>query len=231
MYVGCCDAMPIMQESIDHYFRDRWYPTNELGQGGGGKVYRCVHRAAVEAVTRFNSRSGGMVLMAGERESISADAIDTLYDYFSINGKGVTAVKVPHALNDPANQERFKREIAAMRSCVHPALIRLIDYDSQSNPRWFAMEYHPRGTLKDHAEAYRGRPLDCLEALRADIEGTAKLHVNRYIHRDIKPNNLFVTSAGQLVLGDFGIIFPIEGTEERITPGGNTLFSRDWIPD
>src|SRR5207247_1648122 len=45
-----------------------------------------------------------------------------------------------------------------------------------------------------------------------------------------KPKNIFIAPNDQLVLGDFGIIFPNDG-EERITKQGTLEFSRDWIPD
>jgi serine/threonine protein kinase len=106
-----------------------------------------------------------------------------------------------------------------------------MDFDQEASPEWFVMEYHHRGTLADSAEQYHGRIIQVLEAVRPIVEGVAAFNEKGYVHRDIKPNNIFLAEDGKLVLGDFGIVFPKLEGEERLTEIGTTLISRDWVPD
>jgi serine/threonine protein kinase len=46
-----------------------------------------------------------------------------------------------------------------------------------------------------------------LEAFRALVDGVREIHKQGAIHRDIKTENIFVATSGELVLGDFGIVF------------------------
>jgi len=141
------------------------------------------------------------------------------------------ALKVPHQVEDKKTKVRLNREIKAMGSCNHPALIDLLDYDKRELPEWFVMEFHALGVLKDYAHKYKGKLLDALLAVRPLVEGLALVHEKGYVHRDIKPGNIFVASDRRLVLGDFGIVFTKEDDRTKITMPGQLEFSRDWIPD
>ena len=194
-------------------------------------MYRCVPLSLLEQVKQFNLQSGGISIPEATRLSICARLVDEIQHHLVLNHDGVAAVKVPHPSSDPSAIRRFQREIEAMKTCKHPSLIKLIDHGPVDTLSWFSMEYHPNGNLEDHVEPYRGKPLECLLAMRPIIEGTALLHGNGFIHRDIKPKNIFVSSEGKLILGDLGIIFPSQEEGDRLTRPSQTLVSRDWIPD
>ena len=142
------------------------------------------------------------------------------------------AVKVPHSdPSRPGADERFRREIEAMKGCAHPALLRLYDSDPSLPPTWFAAEYRARGTIDQEANRvqYRGRPLSILTDVRPLADALASLHLRGVIHRDVKPKNVFVANDGRLVLGDFGVVIP-SSDAERLT-GLEPAHSRDWAPD
>ena len=145
----------------------------------------------------------------------------------------IGAVKIPHTVTSEKIDKRLREEIRAMASFSHPNLIRLLAHDPAPQPRWFIMEYYPKGTLDDNKESFRGNSLLALEALRPIIEGVSQLHCHDpvHVHRDIKPKNIFVSNNGQLVLGDFGIVFTKADDRTRLTKPGEAPYSRDWIPD
>jgi len=45
-----------------------------------------------------------------------------------------------------------------------------------------------------------GNFVGALRAFRPLVEGVAKIHENGYVHRDIKPQNVFLSSEDELIL-------------------------------
>jgi serine/threonine protein kinase len=208
----------------------RWEVGRRLGGGGGGDVYLCFHKHLTETATKFMLHSGGgMSLPEGVRTAIATQHLEQLYSALVLDIEGLGALKIPKLL-DPRNSERLKREIAAMKAFSHPALIKLLDHDADESPKWFVMQYHPGGSLADIKAKFQGHFLEALLAIRPVVEAVAGLHQLHYVHRDIKPKNIFVDKDGALILGDLGIVFPPD-EEERLTVAGDEIISRDWVPD
>ena len=90
------------------------------------------------------------------------------------------------------------------------------------------MEYFERGTLTGGLNAYNGRVLDALEAFRSIVDAASALHDKEIVHRDIKPDNIFV-APDRLVLGDCGLAFEI-GSDGRLTTTLENVGSRHFQP-
>jgi hypothetical protein len=76
----------------------------------------------------------------------------------------------------------------------------------------------------------QGDVLGSLLAFRSLLEAVAKLHEKGYVHRDIKPDNIFVADDGHLVLGDFGLVIEPGAADGRLTDTYENVGSRDWMP-
>ena len=99
--------------------------------------------------------------------------------------------------------ERFRLEARSAAGLSHPNIVFVYDQGrSEDGAYYIAMEYVPRGTLKDRIrrdgalapEAAVGIALQIADALQA-------AHEKGVIHRDIKPQNVLVTQTGDVVGG------------------------------
>ena len=131
------------------------------------------------------------------------------------------------AEDEAAALERMKRELSTLESVDHPALVKVLD--SNLDEEWFVMEFIEGGTLSNRLEKYKGRALDALAAFRPVVDAAVALHARKVVHRDIKPDNIFVASDGHLVLGDCGLAFGIEHETRQTRPFEN-VGSRDFQP-
>ncbi|MBX3203488.1 MAG: serine/threonine protein kinase [Labilithrix sp.] len=132
------------------------------------------------------------------------------------------AVKVLSAAHAAASDsvERFRREARAIASLSHPNLVRLHDFGKSLDGRVFlVMELLDGKTLDVHAERGPGDRggLPWREATTLAIQVARALeaaHEAGLVHRDLKPQNLFLTSDGELKLLDFGVAMALADTAD-----------------
>ncbi len=111
--------------------------------------------------------------------------------------------------NDEAQWKQFEREARLMASLNHPALPRVSDYFTEGHRAFFVMQFVEGGDLAQIISQQPG-PLPRQAVIKwADqlLDALIYLHTHerQIIHRDIKPHNLKITRAGQIVLLDFGL--------------------------
>ena len=105
---------------------------------------------------------------------------------------------------DPDALRRFAREAKIAARLTHPNVCTLFDTGSEGEVAYFVMELLEGETLT--ARIARG-PIGEEEARRiaADVaRGLARAHELGFVHRDLKPQNVFLTTTGAKIL-DFGL--------------------------
>ena len=142
------------------------------------------------------------------------------------------ALKILHSPNEARNfedaEERLRRELKAMKQASHPNLLKIEAYNRDE--KWFVSKYYPNGTLKDRSGWFNGQVERTLTAIRPIVHGVATLHGKGIVHRDIKPDNIFVDENEQLVLGDFGLVYFTDITHTRLSETAENVGSYDWMP-
>jgi len=95
------------------------------------------------------------------------------------------------------------RLLAAVRS---PHVVELLDYLETQDRAAIVMELVDGCTLRDliRLEGPTG-PLAALTVLQGSLRGLAAAHRVGVVHRDFKPGNILITTAGQSKLTDFGV--------------------------
>lgn len=120
------------------------------------------------------------------------------------------AMKMLRDRLDPEIRQRFRRELELQLLNNHPNLIPVLDYNLDWDPPFFVMPVM-RETLRQHLDAFRrcGQVIRALPAIRDYLlpvcAAVSHLHSRGVVHRDIKPDNIFIDLNGVLKLGDFGI--------------------------
>jgi eukaryotic-like serine/threonine-protein kinase len=143
-------------------------------------------------------------------------------------GRDIALKVVNGALaGDPELVRRFEQEARLAGSLNHPNLVAVYDFGIHEGAPYFITELLKGETLRQRLS--RGRvPVDtALEWGRQLAQGLAAAHAEGIVHRDVKPENVFVTSDGQVKLLDFGIAKLVEASkaegphgllDETVTP-------------
>ena len=137
--------------------------------------------------------------MVGAR--IGAGGMGEVYRARDTRLDRTVAIKVlsAHMANDSQARERFEHEARSVAVLNHPHICTLYDIGSQDGLDFLVMEYLDGDTLSG--------PMPAKEALRLATQIGAALadaHRHGILHRDLKPGNVMVTTAGAKVL-DFGL--------------------------
>ncbi|KAJ2902545.1 hypothetical protein GGI21_004540, partial [Coemansia aciculifera] len=112
---------------------------------------------------------------------------------------------------DIDKMERVKREIAILKKCRHPNVVRLREVIDDAHARriYLVIEFMDGGEI-----AWRNA--SNLPAMTADearsvfrdlVLGVEYLHYAGILHRDLKPQNLLHNKAGTVKISDFGVSF------------------------
>jgi eukaryotic-like serine/threonine-protein kinase len=102
--------------------------------------------------------------------------------------------------------ERLRREARAAGRLDHPNIARVLDLGEQDGRPYLVMELLEGESLA--ARIDRAGPMAPAEAARvvaAVADALQAAHAAGVVHRDVKPGNVFLTSAGGVKVLDFGI--------------------------
>jgi hypothetical protein len=115
------------------------------------------------------------------------------------------AIKVLYS-QDPETVARFVAEGRTVNKISHPGIVEIFDFGQLADGRAYCvMELVHGKTLRELLRERGSLPLDeALPILRDIAEAIDAAHAAGVVHRDLKPDNVFVTDAGVKVI-DFGL--------------------------
>ncbi len=116
------------------------------------------------------------------------------------------AIKVGHTpLMNSTGRRRFEQECKALgRLSDHPGILDVyMSGVSETGFPYLVTEYVEGGTLESASGELSEQ---CLRRIGAELcQAIGAAHTSNILHRDIKPGNVFLSSDGAVVVGDFGL--------------------------
>jgi serine/threonine protein kinase len=151
----------------------------------------------------------------------------TVYKVRQIALDRLAALKVlpPHLAGDEDFIARFTREAAAAAQLSHPNIVQVYAAGMQDGLRYFVMEFVDGESVQQRLKRKGSIPAD--EALAICMYVIQGLDYawrrSNLIHRDIKPDNIFLSKAGEVKLGDLGLAKSVSGPHSGLTLTGSYM--------
>jgi serine/threonine protein kinase len=146
---------------------------------------------------------------------------------------------LPEKIRDPEQRRLLNHEASVGKKLAHPNVIKIIQVSSDSKNPYFVMEFFPAGSLKirmlrkqvdfikEHA----------LSIFKQGATALAYMNASGWVHRDVKPDNMLINSAGELRIIDFALAVRIQRVSffskffrrKGLTQGTRTYMSPEQI--
>lgn len=179
-----------------------------VGSGGFGIIYTAWDMSLLQKVAIKEYYPTGLVTRAqGEKEVI-------------VNGEKNRG-RFEHG------KKRYLDEARALATFEsHSGIVSVLDFFQENNTAYIVMEFLEGIQLKDYLKIKGGKlPYSqALSIIRPLFDALSAVHSKKIIHRDISPDNVFITTDGHVKLIDFGAAHlndgeELDATEVILKPG------------
>jgi eukaryotic-like serine/threonine-protein kinase len=166
------------------------------------------------------------------RRIVADGGMGRVYEAVDLKDDVRVAVKVLHAdvARDEVSVERFKREFEVSKLLPHAHIVDVRDFAGTEDQSFaLVMEFLDGEELRNVLKRdKRLRPERLVRMLSQVAMGLDEAHKNQLVHRDLKPDNLFLcgTREGDIVkVLDFGSVKDKSSMAKKLTVVGTTIGS------
>jgi serine/threonine-protein kinase len=166
------------------------------------------------------------------RRVVADGGTGRVYEALDVFERKHVALKImhPEVAQDEVSLERFKREFEVSQSFSHPHIVKVSDFQPTEDGSFaLVMEFlygeELRATLKRSSVIPAARLVRMLSQIALALDDA---HARRLVHRDLKPDNIFLcqTRDGDLVkILDFGSVKDRAESAKKLTVLGTTIGS------
>ncbi|GAA5501692.1 serine/threonine-protein kinase PknD [Deinococcus xinjiangensis] len=160
-------------------------------------------------ISRVLGRGGfGITYDAQDTRLGSRVAIKELFlDGSTRRGKVVVPTGSVTSAEYAETKKRFLDEAKVLASFNDAGIVRVLNYFEENSTAYLVMEFLEGATLGSAIEKRGPVPPDVVLEIARSVTQTLELvHSRGLLHRDIKPDNIFLHKSGRIVLIDFGSV-------------------------
>ena len=185
----------------------------KLGQGGFGITYRGFDVTLKMKVAIKEYYPSELVGRSTDRKTVVLNA----HDHEELFHYGLRT---------------FLQEAQTVAQLRHPHLVRVLNYFELNDTAYLVMDYYEGEDLARHLKPPKGQAgvqmpwRRALKLLLPVLDGLRKVHQVGFMHRDLKPGNLYLTQDDELIVLDFGSARQVTGTHTRSL----LIFSEGYAP-
>src|SRR5262245_49617814 len=138
-------------------------------------------------------------------------------------GRDVAVKVLPANYSDDAERlHRFEQEACAASALNHPNILSIYDVGTHNGSPYVVSELLQGQTLRQRISGTALPQRKATDYALETARGLAAAHEKGIVHRDLQPDNLFITNDGRVKILDFGLA--------KLTGAGNSELSQTGIP-
>ena len=134
----------------------------------------------------------------------------------------------PQFGSDAGFVQRFLKEARAAARLNHPNIVQIYDFGQEGDTYYLAMEYVDGASLGAYLRRGHFTERDAILVVRHACRALSVAHAEGLVHRDIKPDNLMLTSKGEVKLVDLGIAKRVD-EDQSLTQTGQAVGTPHYI--
>ena len=163
---------------------------------------------------------------------VGRGGMGAVYKAVQIALEKVVAVKVlsPALASNPGFVDRFLREARLAARLEHENIVQVFDTGTEAGHSYIIMQFVDGETLRDRVRKGQPDVKSVLSWLTDCARGLHAAHQRRVVHRDVKPENLIVTSVDERVkVADFGLAQETEEFASGDDPTQGVMASANYM--
>ncbi len=213
---------------------DSYAPAPPSGSGSGGAV-KTPSPAAASSVRSWASNTAALFSLQpgadfGPRYHIEAQigegGMGTVYKALDKELDRDVALKLirPEMTSDEGVMQRFKQELLLASKITHKNVLRIHDLGEVQGVKFISMAFIEGPDLHHVLNAQGRLSIElAVNISRQLLEALDSAHAAGVVHRDLKPQNILVDSAGQIYVSDFGLAKSLHAGAAAMTRSGEFL--------
>ena len=163
-------------------------------------------------------------------EELGAGGMGKVYRARDLTLERLVALKtLAHRLSqDTSFVQRFLKEARAAARLNHPNIVQIYDFGCVDSVYYLAMEFVDGHSLGTYLKRGHFSEAESIQIIRHACRALSVAHADGIVHRDIKPDNLMLTSRGDVKLVDLGIAKRID-EDQSLTQTGQAVGTPHYI--
>jgi serine/threonine protein kinase len=149
---------------------------------------------------------------------LGVGAFGTIYQAEDVHLGAEAVIKILDLHLAEVEFEPFLQEARQLTHLAHPNIARVLDAGVEDGMPFLVMQYAPKGTLAHwYPRQTKHAPQVILRHVLEAASALQYAHNQGYIHQDVKPDNVLLGQADEVLLSDFGVAMLVKDLRDTST--------------